>query len=65
LNKAKDLFDEQFQILDEISGLPLAGEPYQIVNAQGAVLAQGVTNSEGRTIRYTSNKPEALRLVRG
>lgn len=63
--KAKDLFDEQFQLLDEITGLPLAGEPYQIINAKGVVLAQGLTNSEGRTIRYTSSKPEALRLVRG
>lgn len=65
LKAAAKLYDEQFQILDETSGLPLAGEPYQIINSQGVVLAQGLTNSEGRTMRYTSNKPETLRLVRG
>jgi len=65
LKAAAKLYDEQFQILDETSGLPLAGEPYQIINSQGVVLAQGLTNSEGRTMRYTSNKPEVLRLVRG
>lgn len=65
LNKAQDLFDEQFQLRDELSGLPLAGEPYRILNAHGTVLATGLTNSEGKTMRYTSKRAENLRLVRG
>ena len=59
------LYDEQFQLLDELSGLPLAGEPYQILNASGAVVAQGLTNYEGKTMRYTSLKAEGLKVVRG
>ena len=62
-NKAKALYDEQFQILDELTGIPLAGEPYQIVNQRGDVVAQGLTNAEGKTIRYSSAKPESLKLV--
>ena len=65
LNKAQDLFDEQFQLRDELSGLPLAGEPYRILNSHGTVLATGLTNSEGKTMRYTSKRAEKLRLVRG
>ncbi len=59
------LYDEQFQLMDELSGLPLAGEPYKILDASGAVVAQGITTHEGKTIRHTSLKAEALKVVRG
>jgi uncharacterized protein (DUF2345 family) len=52
------LYDEQFQLMDELSGLPLAGEPYRILDSSGTVVAQGLTNHEGKTVRHTSLKAD-------
>ena len=65
LPKSGNLYYEQFQINDELSGQPLAGEPYQLVNAIGAIVAHGITDAEGKTIRFVSKKADALKVHRG
>ncbi|WP_081547913.1 PAAR domain-containing protein [Chromobacterium haemolyticum] len=42
------MFNEKFQIMDEVSGLPLANHQYAIVRADGKV-EHGVTDDEGHT----------------
>ena len=64
LAKSGNLYDEQFQINDELSGQPLVGEPYQLVNATGSVVAQGITDADGKTIRFVSKKADALKVHR-
>ena len=65
LKKPGHLYDEQFQLLDKISGEPLAGEAYHIVDSSGQVVAQGRTTFEGKTQRHFSGKAEQLKLKRG
>ncbi|CAH0350696.1 type VI secretion system Vgr family protein [Aquabacterium sp. CECT 9606] len=62
LAKSKQLFDEQFVLKDQITSVPLAGTPYRIENPQGKVVATGVTDEQGRTIRVTSAKAEKLTI---
>ncbi len=60
LNKAKDLFDEQFVLVDQHSSVPLAGTPYRIENTKGEVVALGITDEQGRTSRVSLTKAEKL-----
>ncbi len=60
LSKAKDLFDEQFVLVDMHSSVPLAGTPYRIENTKGEVVARGVTDEQGRTSRVSLPKAEKL-----
>lgn len=59
------LYDEQFQLTDELTGQLLAGEPYRIVNAAGTVVAEGVTDASGKTRRLVSDKADVLKVLRG
>ena len=65
IGKPGKLYDEQFQFLDEASGQPLAGEPYYIVQADGAVVAQGITDVQGRTQRVTHDQAAQVQAHRG
>ena len=60
LSKAKDLFDEQFVLVDKQSSVPLAGTPYRIENTKGDVVALGVTDEQGRTSRVSLPRAEKL-----
>ena len=65
LNKAQDLFDEQFVLQDQDTGTALAGAPYRIENGKGEVVATGVTDAQGRTSRITSSRAETLKVFWG
>jgi type VI secretion system secreted protein VgrG len=65
LNKAHDLFDEQFVVQDQDTGMALAGAPYRIQNNQGQVLATGITDANGRTARVTASKADTLKVFWG
>lgn len=65
LNKAQDLFDEQFVLKDQDTAVVLAGAPYRIENSQGEVMATGITDSQGRTSRVTSSTAETLKVFWG
>jgi type VI secretion system secreted protein VgrG len=60
LKKPTDLYDEQFLLTDEDTDVPLAAAPYRIENAQGQVVASGVTDDQGRTARVSRSKAEKL-----
>lgn len=60
LKKASDLFDEQFVMTDKVSQQPVAGAPYRIENAKGQVVASGITDAQGRTVRVTTSTSEEL-----
>ena len=62
LVKGRQLFDEQFVLTDQVSSIPLAGTPYRIENAKGDIVANGVTDEQGRTIRVTSSRAEKLTI---
>ena len=65
LSKAKDLFDEQFVLVDKQSSAPLAGTPYRIENTKGDVVALGVTDEQGRTSRVSLPRAEKLTVYWG
>ena len=65
LNKAQDLFDEQFVLKDQDTAAVLAGTPYRIENSSGEVVAAGITDADGRTSRVTSSKAETLKVFWG
>ncbi|WP_322104445.1 type VI secretion system Vgr family protein [Paraburkholderia sp. J41] len=55
--------DQQFVLKDEKTGnvMPLA--PYRIENANGDVLARGITDAEGKTVRvFTGSKAQSLNM---
>jgi len=60
LKKAGALYDEQFVLTDDHTQQPLAGAPYRIEDSAGQVLASGVTDEQGRTIRVTTRKADKL-----
>ncbi|MBX3618837.1 MAG: DUF2345 domain-containing protein [Rhizobacter sp.] len=62
LPRSLQLYDEQFVILDEHTGEPLAHLPYRVENAKGDVVAEGITDERGLTRRVTSSKSEVLKL---
>ncbi|WP_334223831.1 type VI secretion system Vgr family protein [Thiosocius teredinicola] len=60
----KDLYDELFVIRDETSGEPRAFLPYRIEDETGAVLASGLTNADGQTVRVqTGFEKKTVRLI--
>ncbi|RZL00654.1 MAG: type VI secretion system tip protein VgrG [Rubrivivax sp.] len=63
LNKAKDLFDEQFAITDEQTGEALPFYKYRIENESGEVLTRGFTDADGKTLRVHTAKGQKLRVV--
>jgi type VI secretion system secreted protein VgrG len=65
MNKAQDLFDEQFVLKDRDTAVVLAGTPYRIENSKGEVVATGITDANGRTSRVTSSKAETLNVFWG
>ncbi|TDP82827.1 type VI secretion system secreted protein VgrG [Aquabacterium commune] len=65
LNKAQDLFDEQFVLQDQDTGMALAGAPYRIENGKGEVVGTGITDVKGRTSRITSSRAETLKVFWG
>jgi len=64
MKKTGKLYDEQFQLIDELTGQPLAGEPYRIVNAAGTIVTEGVTDATGKTRRVLANKADVLKVLR-
>ena len=62
LSKPKDLYNEQFVLRDNSTQAPLAGAPYRIEDSAGEVVAQGITDEQGRTVRATFAKPEKLKV---
>lgn len=63
MNKAKDLFDEQFVIKDELTGEPLPFYKYRIETEGGKVLARGYTDQAGNTSRVHTASGIKLRVV--
>jgi len=63
LNKAQDLFDEQFAITDEHTGEALPFFKYRIENEAGEVLARGFTDPQGKTSRIHTAKGQKIRVV--
>ncbi len=59
--KAKEIYDEQFQIEDERTGAPVAFARYRIVLDNGLEFS-GVTDAEGRTARITNAKKYQAKL---
>lgn len=57
--------DEQFVLRDKETQAPLAGAPYRIEDDAGVIVAQGVTDSEGRTQRVRSTKSAGLKVFWG
>ena len=62
LSKPVDLYDGQFVLHDEVSGVALAGAPYRLEDAAGKVLASGFTDAQGRTARLTTGTAKGLKL---
>ncbi|MGK8202840.1 type VI secretion system Vgr family protein [Burkholderia cenocepacia] len=55
--------DEQFILKDEASGKIMPFAPYRIEGEGGEVLARGVTDAEGKTVRvFTGTKTHALKM---
>ena len=65
LNKAQELFDEQFVLTDKDTAIALSGTPYRIENSKGHIVATGVTDAHGRTARVTSAKADTLKVFWG
>nr|WP_315197406.1 type VI secretion system tip protein TssI/VgrG [uncultured Aquabacterium sp.] len=63
LDKAQDLFDEQFAITDEHTGEALPFFKYRIENDAGEVLARGFTDPQGKTSRIHTAKGQKIRVV--
>ncbi|SIT46933.1 conserved hypothetical protein [Paraburkholderia piptadeniae] len=54
--------DEQFVLRDSITSEPLQGVAYRIVSRTEAVLASGVTDSNGATVRVATDTAASLSL---
>ncbi|HWP19968.1 MAG TPA: type VI secretion system tip protein TssI/VgrG [Burkholderiaceae bacterium] len=63
LAPAKDLFDECFRLTDRQSGQPLAYFRYRIEDDSGQVLARGITDAEGKTVRVHTANARNIRLL--
>jgi len=63
LAKSKQLFDEQFRVLDQESGEPMSYYKYRIENSQGEVLARGITDQNGHTTRVHTSGSQQIRIV--
>ena len=61
LPKAKPLYDEQFVVKDEHTGVPLANVAYRVVTADGKEYT-GITDELGQTARIHSAKAGALKF---
>lgn len=60
-NGAPMVFDEQFVLVHHRTGRPLEGVRYWITKASGKVTS-GVTDTQGRTQRITTDRAERLSL---
>lgn len=60
--QAPPQYDEMIQFVDKETGEPLVDYPYKLKTENGKVF-EGRTDSDGCTIRMTSDKPEAIYLV--
>ncbi|MCA3844731.1 MAG: DUF2345 domain-containing protein, partial [Burkholderia sp.] len=55
--------DEQFVLKDEASGKIMPFAPYRIEGDSGEVLARGVTDAEGKTVRvFTGTRTHGLKM---
>lgn len=63
LNKAREIFDEQFVITDEKTGEALPFLKYRIENDAGEVLARGFADAHGKTARVHTSKGQSIRVV--
>jgi uncharacterized Zn-binding protein involved in type VI secretion len=57
----KDTLSTQFQVVDEQTGKPIVGKPYQIMLPDGSS-QRGVTDAEGKTVRITGQDPATVEL---
>ena len=55
-------FNEAFVVKNEETGEILPHVRYRIEDTQGNMLAQGLTDAEGRTTRVHTSKAEAIKL---
>lgn len=55
-----ETFDQRFRVMDEVTKLPLAGQPYRL-HFKEQVL-EGVTDQDGYTLRLAASDPAAVRL---
>ncbi|HEX5355141.1 MAG TPA: type VI secretion system Vgr family protein [Aquabacterium sp.] len=62
LKQAQGLFNEAFVVTDEDTGQVMRYVRYRIENAQGHVLAQGMTDDQGQTARVHTSKQEQIKL---
>ena len=59
----RERLNEQFQITNEESGQPEPMLAYKIVDDAGKILAEGVTDHEGRTTRVATSAVKKIRLL--
>lgn len=55
-------YNEAFKVRNEESGEILAGVRYRIEGPEG-ILASGITDAEGKTIRVHTSKPTEIKLI--
>jgi type VI secretion system secreted protein VgrG len=55
--------DQQFVLKDQTTGNLMPFAPYRIEGADGSVLARGITDAEGKTVRvFTGTKAQAVNM---
>ena len=57
-----DRYNEAFKVRNEETGESLAGVHYRIEGPEG-VLASGITDAEGQTVRVHTSKPTEIKLI--
>lgn len=62
LPKGKPPHDEQFVLRDKHTNEPVPHRPYRVEDAQGNVLAQGLTDEQGRVARVYTANPENIKI---
>lgn len=63
--EAKPAYHEAFRVIDKETGEPVSYTPYRIENAKGEVIASGITDAAGNTVRSFTKGIEELKIFLG
>ena len=63
--EAKPAYHEAFRVIDKETGEPVSYTPYRIENAKGEVIASGITDEAGNTVRSFTKGIEELKIFLG
>ena len=63
LGKSGQLFDEQFVVKNQVNGEALPYFKYRIEDSDGGVLARGITDPNGKTIRLLTQGAKGIRIL--